>query len=89
MRCDILHRVVIIDMGVAPGADCQVNQRMAREKLQHVVKKADAGGDPGLAGAIKIERELDLRFACRTADAALAHEPSLVSGEKLLKSAPL
>ena len=35
---------------------------MLGEQRQHVVEEADARGDVGLAGAVEVERELDLRL---------------------------
>ena len=52
---DVLDRVVIVDVQVALGAHRQVDQRMARELVEHVVEEADAGGDVGRAGAVEID----------------------------------
>ena len=49
----VLGRVVLVDMEVAGDRDLEVEEGMAREKLQHVVEEADAGRDRGLAGAVE------------------------------------
>ena len=41
--------MMLIDMEIALGGDVDVDQRMARELLQHMVEKADAGRDFGRA----------------------------------------
>ena len=57
---DILDRMVVVDMQVARGADLQVDQRMARDLVEHMIEKADAGLDIGDAGAV--ERDADGNF---------------------------
>ena len=59
---DVFDRVVLIDVQVALGADREVDHRVLRQQREHVVEEADAGGDVGLAGAVEIERERDLRL---------------------------
>ena len=41
---DVFHRVVSVNMQIASGFDGQVDQTMARDLVQHVVKKTYAGG---------------------------------------------
>ena len=55
----ILDRVVVVDVQVALRPDRHVDQRMARKLLQHVVEKADAGGDFEAAGAVEIDFHRD------------------------------
>ncbi len=50
-------------MQIALGAHLQVDHRMAPEAVQHVVQEADAGIDVGVARAIEVERDGDLRLA--------------------------
>ena len=48
----------------SPSAfDGQVDEAVPGEQRQHVVEEADAGGDLGLAGAVEVEGQLDLRLA--------------------------
>ena len=54
--------MVLIDFEIALGVDREIDHRVLRQQRQHVVEKADAGADLRLAGAVEIERELDLRF---------------------------
>ena len=44
-----------IDMQIALGLDLEVDQRMPRELLEHVVQEADAGFDVVAAGAVEID----------------------------------
>ena len=52
-------RVVLVDMQVARGLHGDVEQGVAREQFEHVVEKADAGRDLGLAGAVEGELDRD------------------------------
>src|SRR3546814_13477666 len=63
----VLGRVVEIDMQVTLGAQPEVDQAMARQLLQHVVEKTDAGLDVVHAGAIEADLGLDEigRASCR------------------------
>ena len=51
----VLGGVVVVDVQVALGAQRDVDQAVARELLQHVVEKADAGRDVVLAGAVELD----------------------------------
>ena len=55
----VLDRVVVVDVQVALGLDRHVDQRMARQLLQHVVEEADAGRDVEAAGAVDIDGDRD------------------------------
>ena len=57
---DILGGVVVVDMQVALGLDRDVDARMARQQVEHVVEKADAGRDRRRAGAVEVDRDLDV-----------------------------
>ena len=59
---DILGGVVVVDVQVALGLDRHVDQGMARQLVEHVVEKADAGRDRGLAGAVEIDGRPRCRF---------------------------
>src|SRR5688572_21358128 len=36
----VLHSVVSIDMKISPGLDRQIDERVARERLEHVIEKS-------------------------------------------------
>ena len=63
---DIFHRVVAVDVQVAVAIDFEVNQAVAGNLLQHMVKKTDAGAQIGLAGAVQVDAHGDARL-CRVA----------------------
>jgi hypothetical protein len=46
---------------------------MAGKQFQHVIKEADAGGNRGLAGSVKIDRGSDVCLRRPTADTGRAH----------------
>ena len=48
----ILNRVMLVDMQVALGGQRDIDARMARELLQHMIEKADTCGDGKSAGAV-------------------------------------
>ena len=52
----VLRGVVLIHMQIARHLQRDVDQRVARELLDHVVEKADPGGDRIGAGAVEIEQ---------------------------------
>ena len=58
----IFNRVVAINVQVALGADMQVDEGVAPERVQHMVKKANARFDISLAGPIEIEGHGDIGF---------------------------
>ena len=67
----VLDRVVVVDVQVALGLDRHVDQRMARQLVEHMVEEADAGRDVGLAGAVDIDGDRDLGFLGLAADASV------------------
>ena len=58
----ILGGVVLVDMQVADDAAGNVDQRMARELLDHVVEKADPGRDLKGPGAIEVHLDGNVGF---------------------------
>ena len=58
----ILGGVVEVDMQIALRLHLEIDQAVARELLQHMVEKADAGRDLGTARAVEIDRDADLGF---------------------------
>src|SRR6266511_3389213 len=57
---DVFDRVVSVDREVAFGIDAQVPAAVLAELLQHVVEERDPGRRARLAGAVDVERELNL-----------------------------
>ena len=53
---------------------------MAAEKLEHMVEKADPGGDPAGAGAVEVDRNRDLGLGGLTLYAGLTHGVLSVPG---------
>ena len=51
--------VVEVDMQVALGLHCQVEQRVASQGDEHMVEEANAGRDLGPTAAVKIEGQGD------------------------------
>ena len=58
----ILDRVVVVDMGVALGLDGEVDQRMPRQLVQHMVEEPDPGPVVVLPGAVEVHGDLDRGF---------------------------
>jgi hypothetical protein len=54
--------VVTVDVQVANGFDVQVNQPVAGDLVQHVVKKADAGAQIRHACTVQVNAGGDLGF---------------------------
>ena len=69
----ILDRVVIVDMQVALGADGHVDQRMARQLVQHVIEKPDPGLIVIDPGAVEVHAHLDFGFRRLAGDFRLPH----------------
>src|ERR1019366_9847954 len=67
----ILDGVMLVDMKIAFCTDVHVDQRVARELLQHMVEKADAGRDFGQAGAVEIDADGDIGFLGFSRDGAV------------------
>src|SRR3546814_6128315 len=53
-ECRILDRVMLVDMQIALHRHRDVDQRMARQLLDHMVEETDAGGNR--IGAAAVER---------------------------------
>lgn len=70
---DILDRVVVIDVGIAFAMDIQIDQTVTDDLVEHVIKERNAGIEPALTGAIKIDADRDLRFERVAFDFSLAH----------------
>ena len=70
----VLDRMMIVDMAVALGPNGDVDERMTRELIEHMIEKADAGLDVGDAGPIEVEADLDARLLGFACNRALAHD---------------
>ena len=55
--------VVLVDLEVALGAHAQVEQAVARERVQEVVEEGDAGLDLGLARPVEPQLDPDVGLA--------------------------
>jgi len=64
----VLDRVVSIDVQIAIGLDVQVDQTMAGDLIEHVVKKANAGVHLALTRAVQVELHPDAGFGGLAAD---------------------
>src|SRR6056297_1368060 len=77
-ECDayVLDRVVVVDVAVAVAAHGQVQQRVARELVEHVVEEADAAAV--VVAPCPVERDLDADIGFRglSGDARAAHVAS-------------
>ena len=71
---DVLGGVVVVDMCRSPiRLDREVDAGMACEEIEHMVEKADAGGDIGHTGAIEVHGDLDVGFLGLALDRRGAH----------------
>src|SRR3546814_17442280 len=61
-ECRILDRVMLVDMQIALHRHRDVDQRMARQLLDHMVEETDAGGNRIGAAAVEIDGDRDIRF---------------------------
>lgn len=57
--CRHPHRVVVVDVQIALGADFQVDRRMAGELVEHVVEEAHPGLAARGAGAVEVDGDRD------------------------------
>src|ERR1700727_79014 len=65
--------MMIVDVAVALGPNGDVDERMTRQLIEHMIEKADAGRDVGDARSIEVEADFDARFLGLACDCALAH----------------
>jgi hypothetical protein len=77
----VLHQVVVVDVGVAGGFHVQVEIAVFGEEFQHVVQKRQSGFDPVTARAVQVQPHPDLRLGgvARSLRCALAHGTLLAS----------
>ena len=58
----VLHRVMLVHLQVAGGLDGQIHGGVLGQQRQHVVEKADAGGDLRFADAVERQFATRSRF---------------------------
>jgi hypothetical protein len=56
---DVLDGVVLVDVEVAAGEQFEVEAAVKRKQGEQVVEEADAGGDPGAALPVEVERDAE------------------------------
>jgi hypothetical protein len=69
----ILDRVVVVDVQVALRLDLEVDHRVPRQLVEHVVEEADPGAAVARAGPVEVERDRDLGLGRPAAQLRLAH----------------
>ena len=69
---EVFHCVMCIDLQIAFSHDVHVDQTVARNLLQHVLKKGQAGFDREFSSAIEIHTHLDTCFFGIAFNAGLA-----------------
>jgi len=69
----ILRGVVLIDVQVARDRDVDVEQGMAGQQFEHMVKEADARRDGSPTGSVEVHRDVDVGFRRAAVDAGGAH----------------
>ena len=69
----VFHGGVLVHVQVALGAQLQVEGAVAGKKLQHVVEKADAGGNVIASLAFNGERQFDVRLRGGAVKLGLSH----------------
>ena len=61
-ECRVLDGVVLVDVEVAFHMNFQVDARMAADLLQHVVEKAQSGGNVRTAVSVEVKCDADVGF---------------------------
>ena len=70
---DVLGGMVMVDVQVALGLDRDVDARVPREQIEHVIEKANTGRDRRATRAIEIDFDLNVGFLGLSLDGGLAH----------------
>ena len=71
----ILNCVVVVDMQIALCPDLQIDQCVARQLIEHMIKKTDTGLIVILTRPVEIDRDRNVRLSGGTFDSRLAHCP--------------
>jgi len=69
----------MIDVQVAFGFDSDIDTRVPREQIEHVVEEANTGRDRRAAGPVEADFNLDVGFLRLALDRALSHAEVLCS----------
>src|SRR5262249_35805109 len=80
-KCDpnIFGGMVMIDVQVAFGLDRDVDPRVPRKQVEHMVKKTYAGCNRSTAGSVEIDFDLDVGFLGPALNGSFAHAKILCS----------
>ena len=76
---DVFGGVVMIDVQVALGLDRDVDARVPRQQIEHVVEEADAGRDRRTPLPVEIDFDLDVGFLGLALHGGFAHRHALWS----------
>ena len=82
----VFGSVVLVDVQVAFGADGQVEPRVAREAIKHVVQEADTCSNVGVPPAIHIQRYLDATLTCLAFDMGSSRRVLHSSGRMVIRA---
>src|ERR1700722_11360131 len=82
---DIFSGVMMIDVEVAFGLDLDIDPRMPRQEIKHVIEEADTGRDRRTALAVEVDGNLDRGLLGGPLHGRLTHgirswAPRLLSG---------
>jgi hypothetical protein len=58
----VFDSVVLIDVQIALRFDMQIERAVTRDEVEHVIEKANAGGDFGGAAPVEIQTQTDARL---------------------------
>jgi hypothetical protein len=89
---DILGGVVLVDMQVTIGFDRQVETRVARKAIEHVVQETDTSGDIRPARTVQVEQYFYLALPGLTVDprgTRLRHSSEHSNGREVLRMTAL
>ena len=73
---DILDGVMRIDVQVALGDDVQIDHAVARDLVEHVLEKRQAGIEYGLAVAVQVQLDTNLGLQGVTGNLRTTHDSS-------------
>jgi hypothetical protein len=75
-----------VDLDVAARLDGQIEQAVPAEAIEHVAEERQGGRDAGLARAVELDRDLDLRFLGVSFDRSLPHDlPTMAARGREIK----
>ena len=80
----ILHRVMLIDMKIAVCMKRDIDARMPRKLLQHVIEETNTGGDRKSAGPIEVDLDGDRGLFCFPFDSRFSQGSALACRSRFL-----